>query len=38
MRATVDDVEARDGKHIRRLDTSELCEVLVEWDTLYQYS
>lgn len=38
VRATVDDVEARDGKHIRRLNTSELCEVLIEWDTLCQYS
>lgn len=34
VRATVDDVEARDGEDVRSLDAGNLGEVLVERDTL----
>lgn len=38
MGATVDDVEARGGEHIRRLDTHELSQVLVERDAFLSRS
>ena len=34
MRSSVDDVEAREGKDVRGLDTGNVSEVLVERDSL----
>lgn len=34
VRSTVDNVHSGNGKDVRRLDTGELGEVNVEWDTL----